>query len=134
MQSVRLGRLSRKSSETITRSILGDSVDLATIDTIVERADGNAFFIEELSRALIEKRAEKLPDTIAGMVETRIMALPPPQRLALRAASISGANSEWTALRHSFKRRSRIFRQTRYSRISWIGNFSKGAPVSTDWS
>jgi serine/threonine protein kinase len=90
VQSVRLARLSRKAAESMARSILGDSADQATIDTIVERADGNAFFIEELSRAVVEKRAEKLPDTIAGMVETRIMALPPPQRLALRAASIFG--------------------------------------------
>ncbi len=90
VQSVRLGRLSRKAAESIIRSILGDSADLATIETIVDRAEGNAFFVEELSRAVIEKRAEKLPDTIAAMVEMRIMALLPPQRLALRAASIFG--------------------------------------------
>jgi len=90
IQSLRLGRLSRKAAETMVTAILGDVVDRSSVEMIVERADGNAFFIEELSRAVAEERSEKLPDTIAGMVETRIMALPPPQRLALRAASIFG--------------------------------------------
>lgn len=90
LQTVRLGRLSKKASEAMTTAILGENIDRRTIDTIVERADGNAFFIEELSRAIVERRAEQLPDTIAGMVETRIMTLPPVQRLALRAASIFG--------------------------------------------
>lgn len=90
VQSVRLGRLSKKAAEAMVTAILGEATDRSTIDTIVERADGNAFFIEELSRAIVEQRAEQLPDTIAGMVETRIMTLPPAQRLALRAASIFG--------------------------------------------
>lgn len=89
-QSLRLGRLSRKAAETMVQAILGDVVERSSVEMIVERADGNAFFIEELSRSVAEERAEKLPDTIAGMVETRIMALPPPQRLALRASSIFG--------------------------------------------
>ncbi len=90
VQSIRLGRLSRKAGELMVTSILGETVARSSVEHILERADGNAFFIEELSRAVAEKRAEKLPDTIAGMVETRIMALPAPQRLALRAASIFG--------------------------------------------
>ncbi|MBK9264045.1 MAG: protein kinase [Polyangiaceae bacterium] len=90
VQSVRLGRLSKKAAEAMIGAILGDSIDRAHIDAIVERADGNAFFIEELSRAVASGRAETLPETVAGMVETRIMSLPPALRLALRAASIFG--------------------------------------------
>jgi eukaryotic-like serine/threonine-protein kinase len=90
VQTIRLGRLSRKAAESMVNAILGDSVELVHVNAIVERADGNAFFIEELSRAVADGQSEALPDTIAGMVETRIMALPPALRLALRAASIFG--------------------------------------------
>ncbi|MBK9260116.1 MAG: protein kinase [Polyangiaceae bacterium] len=88
--SLRLGRLSRKGAESLVRAILGDGVDPSRMDAIVERADGNALFIQELSRAVAEGHSEDLPDTIAGMVEARIMALPASSRLLLRAASIYG--------------------------------------------
>jgi len=82
--------LSRKAAEAMIGAMLSNSIDKAQVDAIVERADGNPFFIEELARAVADGRTETLPETIAGMVETRIMALPRALRLALRAASIFG--------------------------------------------
>lgn len=90
LHSLRLGKLSRKSAESLVRSILGENVAVSRMDAIVERAEGNALFIQELARAVAEGHSEDLPNTIAGMVEARIMALPSSSRLLLRAASVYG--------------------------------------------
>ena len=47
----------------------GDSVGPDTIDRLVRQADGNAFYLEELIRAVAEGRDHALPETVLAMVE-----------------------------------------------------------------
>jgi len=89
-QEVRLGGLARRAAEQLARTALGDAVDTAQITAIVERAGGNAFYLEEFIRALAEGRGDALPETVLGMVEARLVALDPEARRLLRAASIFG--------------------------------------------
>src|SRR5205823_4565639 len=44
--------LTRRASEDLVRSTLGVDADAATIRSLAERADGNAFYLEELIRAV----------------------------------------------------------------------------------
>src|SRR5262249_6055397 len=88
VQEVRLGGLGRKASERLVRAAIADA-DEATVAGVVDRAGGNALFLEELIRAVAEHRSE-LPPTVLAMVAARLEELDPEARRALRAASVFG--------------------------------------------
>ena len=90
LQEVRLGGLTKKASERLVRHVLGPDLSSATVVKIVERADGNAFYLEELIRAVADGRGEALPETVVAMVEARLEKLDPEARLVLRAGSVFG--------------------------------------------
>jgi eukaryotic-like serine/threonine-protein kinase len=92
---VRLGELGRKPAERLVRHFLGDTASDVEIIDIIDRAAGNAFYLEELIRAVAEGRRGILPDTVLGMVEARLVALEPEARRVLRAASIFGQTFWW---------------------------------------
>ncbi|AUX24233.1 protein kinase [Sorangium cellulosum] len=89
-QEVRLGPLSKRAAEAMVSAALRDPAAARQIAALVERAEGNAFFIEELIRAAVDGRSDTLPETVLGMVEARLSALPPEARRLLRAASVFG--------------------------------------------
>lgn len=92
---VRLGELGRRPAERLVRHFLGDTASDAEILDIVDRGAGNAFYLEELIRAVAEGRRETLPDTVLGMVEARLVALESEARRVLRAASVFGQSFWW---------------------------------------
>jgi tRNA A-37 threonylcarbamoyl transferase component Bud32/tetratricopeptide (TPR) repeat protein len=98
MQKVRLRPLSPKASEQLVAQVLGESVSPETKRRIVTLADGNAFYVEELVRAVAEARSTdkpggtELPETVLAMVQARLDALPVEARRTLRAASVFGKN------------------------------------------
>lgn len=87
---LRLGPLSRKAAEALVRDALGPDVSETTTARLIERADGNPFFLEELIRATYEGRHDGLPDSVLGMVQARLDAEPVDARRVLRAASVFG--------------------------------------------
>ncbi|HWO20283.1 MAG TPA: protein kinase, partial [Kofleriaceae bacterium] len=72
VQEIRLKELGKKAGERLVRQVLGDSVGPDTIERLVKQADGNAFYLEELIRAVAEGKDRALPDTVLAMVETRL--------------------------------------------------------------
>jgi predicted ATPase len=88
---VKLGPLSRRASERLVRRMLGDEADRSVVEAIVARSEGNAFYLEELIRAVAEGRGERLPETVLAMAEARLDQLDPTARRVLRAASVFGA-------------------------------------------
>jgi tetratricopeptide (TPR) repeat protein len=90
VQEIRLKELGRKASERLVRQVLGDSVGPETIERMLKQADGNAFYLEELIRAVAEGKEKALPETVLAMVETRLARLPLEARRVLRAASVFG--------------------------------------------
>jgi tetratricopeptide (TPR) repeat protein len=90
VQQLRLGALGRKPSEALVRNFLGDAVDAATMDRLVRVSAGNAFFLEELIRAVAEGKADSLPETVLAMATARLERLPQGARRVLRAASVFG--------------------------------------------
>ncbi|MBK8257118.1 MAG: protein kinase [Polyangiaceae bacterium] len=95
LQEIPLRPLSKRASSQLVREILGDVVGADTVDRIVSIADGNAFFLEELIRAEFERKtnfaaALPLPETVLGMVQSRLFALDAEARRVLRAASVFG--------------------------------------------
>src|SRR5207302_934930 len=84
--------LSRRASVELVQKVLGARADEATTELVVSRAQGNAFFLEELIRAVAEGRTA-LPDTVVAMVEARLEELDAPSRKVLRAAAIYGEHA-----------------------------------------
>ncbi|MEO5726405.1 MAG: protein kinase [Byssovorax sp.] len=90
VQEIRLAGLPRRAAEQLVRHALGEGASADTVTRIVERAAGNAFYLEELIRAVAEGRGEALPETVLAMVQARLDALDADDRLLLRAASVFG--------------------------------------------
>lgn len=61
---------------------------------ILDKAEGNPFFLEELARALVEgtdgQGNDTIPDTIQGVLMARIDRLPDQQKRLLQTASVLG--------------------------------------------
>ena len=90
VHEITLGELTKKASEKLAREVLGDRASVETVARIVERAAGNAFYLEELIRAVAEGSGNELPDTVVAMVQARLERLEPDARRVLRAASVFG--------------------------------------------
>ena len=88
-QTIRLGPLSPRAAEQLVRQALG-AIDEPLLARLVERADGNAFYLEELIRAAAAGRADVLPDTVLAMVQARLDAEGADGKRVLRAAAIFG--------------------------------------------
>jgi eukaryotic-like serine/threonine-protein kinase len=90
VQMIKLSPLLRKASEQLVRHALGEDARADLIARIVERADGNPFYLEELIRAVAAGRGDAFPDSVLGTVEARLDAEGSEAKRILRAASIFG--------------------------------------------
>ena len=86
--------------------LLGVELPASLRDVVVERAEGNPFFVEELlstliDRGVLERRnggwscgelpeGFQIPDTVQAVLAARIDLLPPAEKAALQAASVIG--------------------------------------------
>lgn len=82
-------------SLTVLRSMLQEeTLSDPVAHTIVQRAEGNPLFLEELARTVIESGEfhsdSELPDTIQGVLMARIDRLPPASKRLLQVASVLG--------------------------------------------
>ncbi len=87
---LKLEELTRKASEALVRGVLGDTIDRATTLRLVERAGGNALYLEELIRAVASGKTDTLPESVLAMTQARLEELDPESRRVLRAASVFG--------------------------------------------
>jgi tetratricopeptide (TPR) repeat protein len=90
VQEIRLGGLTRRAAERLVRAVLGDGAPRATVDRLVDRADGNAFYLEELIRRVTEHGDDAFPETVLAVAQSRLEGLEPTARHVLRAASVFG--------------------------------------------
>jgi tetratricopeptide (TPR) repeat protein len=89
LTEVRLGPLPRRAAQALASAVLGASVAPERISELVDRAEGNPFYLEELVRNAAEG-SQELPETLVAITQARIDALEPEARRLLRAASIFG--------------------------------------------
>ena len=90
LQEIRLGALTKRSSERLVRQILGSDASDEIVARLLERAEGNAFYLEELVRAAASGKGAELPETVLAMVQARLEGLEAEARRLLRAASVFG--------------------------------------------
>jgi tetratricopeptide (TPR) repeat protein len=89
LQELRLGALTPRAAERLVVKVLGDRATPAQVAEVIERAQGNAFYLEELIRAVAEGKRH-LPESVVAMVQARLEELEDDARLVLRAASVFG--------------------------------------------
>lgn len=87
---VDLAPLAEPAARRLVRAALGTAPSDAAVDALVARAGGNAFFLEELVRAVAQGRGHSLPETVLATIEARLDELPAETRRVLRAASMFG--------------------------------------------
>ena len=97
--------LSQELAEALLARIDGAPQTLRTL--IVERAEGNPFYMEELVKMLIDEgvivveaedwrvvadrlQVARVPPTLTGVLQARLDALTPPERLALQQSAVVG--------------------------------------------
>jgi tetratricopeptide (TPR) repeat protein len=85
-----LNRLTPRAAEQLVREVLGPDVPEASVAGIVERAAGNAFYLEELIRRFAQSGDGTLPETVLALVQSRLERLDAEPRRFARAASIFG--------------------------------------------
>jgi eukaryotic-like serine/threonine-protein kinase len=90
VQTIVLGELGKKACEKLIRHVFGERIKVEVVNEIVDRAGGNAFYLEEMIRAVAEGRGDRLPATVLAMVQARLDRLEADARRVLRAASIFG--------------------------------------------
>jgi DNA-binding CsgD family transcriptional regulator len=84
-----LPRFNRSESEKLVEAVIGNKPPPDISVGIYERSEGNAFFIEELSRTA-PGRDETLPMTLREILLARIRILPDEVQALLRIAAVGG--------------------------------------------
>lgn len=98
--------LRAEQAAAMVNALLAPSLPTSLRDVIVERAEGNPFFVEELIETLIDRgvlehrngdwaasdspREFDIPDTVHAVVAARVDLLPAAEKAALQAAAVSG--------------------------------------------
>ena len=113
---LRLDPLPPPSAEELLHVLLGDDPSLAPLTRLlIERAEGNPFFLEEGVRALVETRVLEgkrghyhlakdaatlqIPATVQAVLAARIDRLPPEERHLLQTAAVIGVDVPFALLR-----------------------------------
>ena len=97
---VALEPLPADDSAALVDALLADrALEPATRERILERTEGNPFFLEEVARALLERAdVRDVPENLAGLLVARIDRLPEEPRRALQRASVIGRSFQHRVL------------------------------------
>jgi tetratricopeptide (TPR) repeat protein len=103
--TVSLSPLAPDDGAALLRHLLGGPAPPPVIDVVLRRSEGNPFFAEELLRMMIEDGAlakrddgwalvrpgvTALPDTVQGVIASRIDLLPPSEKRVIQDAAVIG--------------------------------------------
>ncbi len=115
---LRLDPLGKESAEEMLAALLGDGKDLIPLKQIViERTEGNPFFVEEIVQALFDEgalvrngpaklaksmNAVKLPATVQAVLASRIDRLPPDEKKLLQTLAVIGREFALSLVRRVF--------------------------------
>ena len=91
---IALSPLSPDESRTIVRGLLPSDAPESTVGAILDKAEGNPFFLEEICRAVahdgLSEGMPAVPDTIEEILVGRIQRLPDDTRSVIEVAAVLG--------------------------------------------
>ena len=101
-----MGRLSNSDSRQLVADLLAKAnIPDDPSSDILDKAEGNPFFLEEMARALIDGGGQSsVPDTVQGILMARIDRLPEEHKHLLRTGSILGRELSMELLREIWDR------------------------------
>ena len=89
VDEIHLSRLTDAAAQELVHAVVGAAADADKVARLIERSQGNTFYLEELVRSAASGNWE-LPETVKAMVQARLAVLSPATRQVLRAASVFG--------------------------------------------
>jgi DNA-binding winged helix-turn-helix (wHTH) protein/tetratricopeptide (TPR) repeat protein len=98
---VTIAPLSASDSARLLASVAGDQrIEDGVSSVILERGEGNPFFLEELARTVLADgdAAPTIPETVQGVIMARLDRLPEQPRRLLQTASVVGREVPLTVL------------------------------------
>ena len=96
---IALAPLPAEASRRLVESVLsGRPIRTEIVAAILDRAEGNPFFLEELVRALHEAALIRVPETVHEVLSTRILRLSDADRRVLQSAAAIGRDVPSTLL------------------------------------
>ena len=80
------------SAQLVDFAVREQPVPAAASASIVEKGEGNPFFLEELARTVVERGADStaIPETVQGVIMARLDRLPDAAKHVLQTASVLG--------------------------------------------
>jgi class 3 adenylate cyclase/tetratricopeptide (TPR) repeat protein len=114
-REIRIEPLRAESADELLRALVGDGPELASLKRLlIERTEGNPFFLEESVRTLVEigalagergayhliedTQVVHVPATVQALLAGRIDRLPPEEKRLLQAASVIGKDLPFALL------------------------------------
>ncbi len=114
-RQLQIGPLSSKQAQELLHTMLGNDPDLQPLThLLIERTDGNPFFLEETIRMLVETRvlvgergayrlggsvlSIQVPANVQAVLAARIDRLPPEEKQLLQSASVIGKDVPFALL------------------------------------
>ncbi|MFG2136174.1 AAA family ATPase [Streptomyces sp. NPDC048650] len=94
VRRVELARFNRAEVRSQLAGIHGTEPEEATVDHVFKRSEGNAFFVEELARSLVDGCLHGLSDPLRDLLLVRVEALPEDAQRVVRIASEGGSTVE----------------------------------------
>jgi class 3 adenylate cyclase/tetratricopeptide (TPR) repeat protein len=89
--AIELYPLAPDESDELAAALLEREVPPAQRALVLERAEGNPLFLEEIARMLVDgAMPERIPDTVQALIAARIDSLAPDEKHALQCASVIG--------------------------------------------
>src|SRR5262249_17473120 len=121
-RQLRVDPLPPESAEELLRTLVGDGAELAPLKRLlIDRTEGNPFFLEESVRTLVETGALTadrgayrltpdvptihIPPTVQALLAARIDRLPPEEKRVLQASSVIGKDVSVVLLQAAFQER-----------------------------
>ncbi|NEB82535.1 AAA family ATPase, partial [Streptomyces sp. SID14478] len=95
---IELGRLSRDEVSRQVAGIMAAEPEVAVVDDIFRRSDGNAFFVEELAVSAAEGCATGLTDSLRDVLLVRVESLPEATQRVARICAEGGSTVEYPLL------------------------------------
>ncbi len=96
---MKLGGLDETACRQLSHSILGHAAKEEQLQRMIQLSGGNAFYLEELTRAYQFSQGEQVPGTVLALAQARLQTLAPLPRQLLRAGSIFSGSFSFGGLR-----------------------------------
>jgi class 3 adenylate cyclase len=93
-----LEELSEPAARELVESLASGELRRADAERIVQTAEGNPLFLEQLVATQAERGEVTLPPSVQAVLAARIASLEPGERTVLERAAVEGRNFKWSSV------------------------------------